>query len=178
MRARRTLEWLVRAVARRPALTLGIVLALALGGGALALRLTPNTNTDTFVSRSSPTYQASLDDERHFGGDPVVILIREPLTDLVETKDLGVVSELEACLAGQVLVANQQLQAFTPAPAGTQTPYGGTNSPCGKLAKAQPAQVVYGPGTFLNRAVAAVNQEVLALENGATQAVATARRNA
>ena len=69
MRARRTLEWLVRAVARRPAVTLGIVLALALGGGALALRLTPNTNTDTFVSRSSPTYQASLDDERHFGGD-------------------------------------------------------------------------------------------------------------
>ncbi|MBV9605419.1 MAG: MMPL family transporter [Solirubrobacterales bacterium] len=178
MRVRRTLERLVRAVASRPAVTLGIVLALALGGGALALRLTPNTNTDTFVSRSTATYQASLDDERHFGGDPVVILIREPLTDLVETKDLGVVSELEACLAGQVLVANQQLGAFTPAPAGTQEPYGGVRSPCGKLAAAQPAQVVYGPGTFLNRAVAAVNQEVLALENGATQAVNTARRNA
>jgi uncharacterized protein len=178
MRVRRTLEGLVRAVARRPAVTLGIVLALALGGGALALRLTPNTSTDTFVSSSSPTYRASLDDERHFGGDPVVILIREPLTDLVETKDLGTVSELEACLAGQVLVANQQLQAFTPAPAGTQTPYGGVNSPCGKLAKARPAQVVYGPGTFLNRAVAAVNQEVLALENGATQAVNNARQAA
>src|SRR6478752_8974029 len=151
----RKLERLVRAVAGRPALTLGIVLALALGGGALALRLTPNTSTDTFVSRSSPTFQASLDDERHFGGDPVVILIREPLTDLVETKDLGIVSELEACLAGQVLVPNQQLEAFTPAAAGTRTPYGGVNSPCGKLAKLRPAQVVYGPGTFLNRAVAA-----------------------
>ncbi len=172
------LERLVRAAARRPAVTLGIVLALALGGGALALRLTPNTNTDTFVNRSSPSYQASLDDERHFGGDPVVILIREPLTDLVETKDLGIVSELEACLAGDVLVPSQQLQAFTPAPAGSQTPYGGQNSPCGKLARAQVAQVVYGPGTFLNRAVAAVNQEVLALETGAQQAVATARRNA
>jgi uncharacterized protein len=178
MRVRRTLERVVQAVARRPAVTIGIVLALALGGGALALRLTPNTSTDTFVNRSSASYQASLDDERHFGGDPVVILIREPLTDLVETKDLGIVSELEACLAGQVLVPSQQLQAFTPAPAGTQTPYGGQNSPCGKLAKARPAQVVYGPGTFLNRAVAAVNQEVLALENGATQAVETARRNA
>jgi uncharacterized protein len=172
------LERLVLAAAGRPAVTLGIVLALALGGGALALRLSPNTSTDTFVSRSSPSYQASLDNERHFGGDPVVILIREPLTDLVETKDLGVVSELEACLAGQVLVPNHQLQAFTPAPAGTQKPYGGENSPCAKLAKARPAQVVYGPGTFLNRAVAAVNQEVLAVENGATQAVASARRNA
>jgi hydrophobe/amphiphile efflux-3 (HAE3) family protein len=178
MRVRRTLERVVQAVARRPAVTIGIVLALALGGGALALRLTPNTSKDTFVNRSSASYQASLDDERHFGGDPVVILIREPLTDLVETKDLGIVSELEACLAGQVLVPSQQLQAFTPAPAGTQTPYGGPNSPCGKLAKARPAQVVYGPGTFLNRAVAAVNQEVLAVESGAQRAVASARQSA
>ena len=158
-------------------MTLGIVLALALGGGALALRLSPDTNTDTFVSRSSATYQASLDDARHFGGDPVVILIREPLPDLVETRDLGTVSELEACLAGQVLVANQQLQAFTPAPTGT-TPYGGPNSPCGKLGRLRAAQVVYGPGTFLNRAVAAVNQEILALESGAQQAVTNARQSA
>jgi uncharacterized protein len=178
MRVRRTLERVVRAVTRRPAVTIGIVVALALAGGALALRLTPNTSTDTFVNRSSASYQASLDDERHFGGDPVVILIREPLTDLVETKDLGIVSELEACLAGEVLVPSQQLQAFTPAPAGTQTPYGGQNSPCAKLAKARPAQVVYGPGTFLNRAVAAVNQEVLALESGAQQAVASAKNSA
>src|SRR5690242_5704934 len=178
MRVRRTLERVVQAVARIPAVTIGIVLALAVGGGALALRLTPNTSTDTFVNRSSPSYQASLDDERHFGGDPVVILIREPLTDLVETKDLGTVSELEACLAGQVLVPNQQLQAFTPAPAGTQKPYGGVNSPCGMLAKTRPAQVVYGPGTFLNRAVAAVNQQVLALEGGAQKAVASARNSA
>ena len=172
------LERLVRAVAGRPAVTLGVVLALALAGGALALRLTPNTATDTFVSRSSPSFQASLDDEQHFGGDPVVILIREPLTDLVETKDLGVVSELEACLAGQVLVASQQLQAFTPAPPGSQTPYGGWSSPCGRLAKAQPTQVVYGPGTFLNRAVAAVNQEIVAVEGGAQQAVQSARQSA
>ncbi len=156
-------------------MTLGIMLALAVGGGALALRLTPNTSTDTFVSRSSPSYQASLDDERHFGGDPVVILIGERLTNLVETKDLGTVSELEACLAGQVLVPNQQLHAFTPAPAGSQTPYGGPNSPCAKLSRARPAQVVYGPGTFLNRAVAAVNQQITAIETGAQQAVSSAR---
>jgi uncharacterized protein len=130
------------------------------------------------VSSSSASFQASLDDERHFGGDPVVILIREPLTDLVETKDLGTVSELEACLAGQVLVPNQQLQAFTPAPAGSQKPYGGWASPCAKLMKARPAQVVYGPGTFLNRAVAAVQQQVLALERGAQQAVTSARQSA
>jgi hydrophobe/amphiphile efflux-3 (HAE3) family protein len=178
MRVRRTLEWLIRAAAGRPAVTLGIVLALALGGGVLALRLQPNTGSDTFVSSTSPSFQASLDDERHFGGDPVVILIREPLTDLVETKDLGTVSELEACLAGQVLVPSQQLHAFTPAPPGSQTPYGGWGSPCGKLMKARPAQVVYGPGTFLNRAVAAVQQQVRSLVRGAQQAVTSARQAA
>jgi uncharacterized protein len=174
----RKLERLARASAGRPAVTLGILLALALAGAALALRLQPDTNSDTFVSRSSPSFQTSLDAYNHFGGDPVVILIQEPLTDLVETKDLATVSQLEACLAGQVLVANQQLQAFTPAPPGTQTPYGGWSSPCGGLMKARPAQVVYGPGTFLNRAVAAVNQEIVALTKSAQQAIAAARRAA
>ncbi|MBV8948619.1 MAG: MMPL family transporter [Solirubrobacterales bacterium] len=159
-------------------MTLVIVLALALGGAALALRLQPDTGSDTFVSRSSSSFQATVDDQRHFGGDPVVILIREPLRDLVETKDLGTVSQLEACLAGQVVVPNQQLQAFTPAPPGAQAPYGGPNSPCGKLMKARPAQVVYGPATFLNRAVAAVNEQVVALERAAQQAVTNARQNA
>ena len=172
------LERLARAATGRPAVTLGIVLALALGGGALALRLQPNTATDTFVNSSASSYKASQDDDQHFGGDPVVILIREPLPNLVETKDLGTVTELEACLAGQVAVPNQQLQAFTPAPAGSQTPYGGWNSPCGKLMKARPAQVVYGPGTFLNRAVAAVNQEITSIEGSAEQAVTSARQSA
>jgi predicted RND superfamily exporter protein len=174
----RMLERLARAAASKPAVTLGIVLALAVGGGALALRLQPNTSSDTFVSRSSATYQASLDDNQHFGGDPVVILIREPLTDLVETKDLATISELEACLAGQTLVANQQLEAFTPAPAGSAKPYGGWNSPCGKLTKARPAQVVYGPGTFLNRAVAAVNTEIAQIASSAQQTIQTAKTSA
>ena len=107
-----------------------------------------------------------------------MILIREPLPDLVETTDLATVSQLEACLAGQVVVANQQLQAFTPAPAGSQTPYGGWGSPCGKLMKAQPAQVVYGPGTFLNRAVAAVNTEIEQIEAGAQQTIQNAKTSA
>jgi hydrophobe/amphiphile efflux-3 (HAE3) family protein len=174
----RMLERLARAATGRPAVTLGIVLALALGGGALALRLQPNTATDTFVNSSASSYKASQDDDQHFGGDPVVILIRESLPNLVETKDLGTVTELEACLAGQVAVPNQQLEAFTPAPAGSQTPYGGWNSPCGKLMKARPAQVVYGPGTFLNRAVAAVNQEITSIEGSAEQAVTSARQSA
>src|ERR1700744_5599618 len=103
MRAR-MFERLCGAAARRPILTGGIVLALAIGGGLLALGLRPSAGIDTFVGSSSPSYRATLSDERHFGDDAVIILIHEPLTDLVETKDLGTLTQLEACLAGQVVV--------------------------------------------------------------------------
>ena len=157
------LEGLARIAARRPAVTVAIVLAAALVGGILALGLKPSAGSDTFVGRSSSSYQASQQDHEHFGGDAVVILIKEPLPDLVETKDLATETMLEACLAGQTVVANQQLQSFVPAKAGSAPPYGGYNSPCGKLMRAEAVKVVYGPGTFLNRAVAAVNLQIEAM---------------
>ncbi len=178
MTMRERFERVARAAASRPVLTVGIVLALALGGGVLALGLRPSAGTDTFVSSSSASFKATADDQRHFGSDSVIILIREPLTDLVETKDLATVSELEACLSGQVIAANQALRAFTPVAVGTRAPYGGWQSPCGKLMEARAAQVVYGPGTFLNRAVAAVNTEVQGMITAADQAVVTAKQDA
>ncbi len=174
MRVKERLEALARQAARRPVLTVAIVLALAIAGGVLALGLRPSAATDTFVSRSSSTFKATDQDYRNFGGDAVVILIRESLPNLVQTADLGVVSELEACFAGQVLVPSQQLSALEPAPAGALQPYGGKNGPCGQLMRANAVQVVYGPGTFLNRAVAAVNSGIVQLENSAKQAAADA----
>ncbi len=166
------LEWLAVRAARRPWVTLGIVAVLAIGGGVLALGLQPSAATNTFVSSSSPSYQATSDFSAHFGGDTVVILIREPLTDLVQTADLGRLSQLEACLGGQVVTANQTLQSFTIVPAANHPkPYGGWNSPCGHLMKSHPTQVVYGPATFLNQAVSAVNTNIAALLQNAQQTV-------
>ncbi len=177
MRAR-TFERLCSAAARRPILTVGIVLALALGGGLLALGLRPSAGIDTFVSSSSASYKATTDDERHFGDDAVVILIRESLTNLVETKDLGTLTQLEACLAGQYVVANSTLHAFTPVAAGTHAAYGGPDSPCGHLMKSRATQVVYGPGTFLNRAVSAVNTGIRGQIAAATRATQAAEAKA
>ncbi len=171
-------EWLSGAAARRPLLTIGIVLALALGGGLLALGLRPSAGIDTFVSSSSASYKATADDERHFGDDAVIILIRESLPNLVETKDLGTLTQLEACLAGQYVVASTTLHAFTPVAAGTHAAYGGPNSPCGHLMKSHATQVVYGPGTFLNRAVAAVNQEISTMLAGVNKATSAAESEA
>ena len=157
--------------------TLLLVAVFAIAGGLLALKLRPSTGIGTFVGSGSSAYQATVDDERHFGSDAVVVLVREPLTDLVETKDLGTLSFLEGCLAGKVVAQNRQLGAYTEAPAGT-TPYGGWRSPCGKLARARPVKAVYGPATFLNHAVAAVNQMILSLSRGAQRAIATAEQDA
>jgi hydrophobe/amphiphile efflux-3 (HAE3) family protein len=155
-------------------LTLAIAVSLALAGGAIALRLQPDTAASTLVSSSSSSYRATADEQRHFGADSVVILIREPLPYLVETPDLATSTQLEACLAGQVVVPNNTLRAFTPAAPGTKLPYGGWRSPCGKLMKSKPVQAVYGPGTFLNQAVAAVKQGIRSIETHAAQAIATA----
>src|ERR1700756_5413864 len=171
-------ERLSGAAARRPILAIGIVLALAIGGGLLALGLKPSAGIDTFVSASSPSYRATVDDERHFGDQAVIILIHESLPNLVETKDLGTLTQLEACLAGQYVVANAKLHAFTPAPAGSRAPYGGWGSPCGKLMKSRATQVVYGPGTFLNRAVAAVNTQIAAMLGNVRKATQTAESQA
>jgi hypothetical protein len=178
MTARERFERLARAAASRPFLTLGVVLALAIGGGLLALGLRPDASSSTFVSSSSSSFKATNDDHQHFGADAVVVLVREKLTNLVETKDLATLSELEACLGGQVLNADRTLASFTPAKPGSKPPYGGYNSPCGKLMKTHPVQVVYGPGTFLNRAVAAVNTQIIDLLNQAKQAVSQAESNA
>jgi hydrophobe/amphiphile efflux-3 (HAE3) family protein len=165
------LDRLAGLAARRPVATIAVVLVLAVGGGLLALGLQPSTGTSTFVSTSSSSYKATADFAHHFGGDTVIVLIREPLTDLVETADLGTLSELEACLGGQVVQKNQSLEAFTPVKPGSKPPYGGPSSPCGHLMKHKPVQVVYGPGTFLNQAVIAVRNGIDSLLSSDRQQV-------
>jgi len=64
----------------------------------------------------------------------------------VLTADLGRTIRLEGCLGGNV-------------PRGAR-PYGGAQSPCAKLAQLKPVKLVYGPGTFLNESVRAVQRAV------------------
>ncbi|MGI8715557.1 MAG: MMPL family transporter, partial [Solirubrobacteraceae bacterium] len=163
------------AAARRPLLVVSIVLALALAGGLESLGLRPSAGTDTFVSRSSPSYRATADDQRHFGDDAVIILVHEKLTNLVETKDLATLIQLEACLGGQYVQANTKLHAFTTV---SHVPYGGVSSPCGHLMRSHAAQVVYGPGTFLNQAVVAVNTGISSLLSGVSSATNAAGQKA
>jgi hydrophobe/amphiphile efflux-3 (HAE3) family protein len=157
MPVRDGLERIARAAAGRPLAVLLAVTALALGGGLLALTLEPSTGADTLASRSSDAYEATDDLHRRFGDDAVAILVDERVADLVLTADLGRLIRLEGCLGGNV-------------PRGAR-PYGGPDSPCAALARTRPVRVVYGPGTFLNESVRAVQEAVIAqLRRGATAA--------
>jgi hypothetical protein len=165
-------------IVRRPRLTLAVVAMLTIGGALAALRLQPSTGIDTLVSRSSSDYRATQLDGREFGAAPVVVLVRVPLTQLVQTRDLFPLSELEACLGGEQLKLNGQLGALEPVAARRAVPYGGRSSPCGALMRLRPAKVVYGPGTFLSRAVAAVSTEIRTLTAAAAKAVRSAEASA
>jgi uncharacterized protein len=162
----------------RPRLTLAVVALLTIACALAALRLQPSTGIDTLVSRSSADYRATQVDGREFGAAPVVALVRLPLTQLVQTRDLLPLSELEACLGGQELTIDRRLGALEPVAAARAVPYGGWSSPCGELMRMRPAKVVYGPGTFLSRAVAAVSTEIRTLTAAAAGTVQSAEATA
>jgi hydrophobe/amphiphile efflux-3 (HAE3) family protein len=156
----RLLQRLTGGAASRPAATIGVVLALAVAGGILALGLRPSAGIDTFVSGTSQSYRATVVQQRLFGVNGVQILVSEPLTTLLSAPTLARVTALEACLGGQYDTFDATLAAYEPVASGAHAAYGGPNSPCGQLMRDRPVKVVYGPGTFLNRAVAAFNTDL------------------
>jgi uncharacterized protein len=168
MSMRDRLERVARAAAARPLPVLLCVALLAVAGGLLALRLEPSTGAETLASRSSDAFQATDELHERFGDDAVVVLIDERVADLVLTADLGRTIRLEGCLGGNV-------------PRGAR-PYGGAGSPCAELAKLKPVKLVYGPGTFLNESVRAVQTAVTAqlqvLQQQIADATAAAREQA
>jgi len=160
MSMRDGLERVARAAAARPLPVLLTVALLAIAGGVLALNLEPSTGIDTLAGRNTAAYSATQDLHRRFGDDAVVVLIDERVANLVLTDDLGRTIRLEGCLGGNV-------------PRNAR-PYGGARSPCAKLAQLKPVKLVYGPGTFLNESVRAVQNVVTAQLRAIQRQVAAA----
>jgi hydrophobe/amphiphile efflux-3 (HAE3) family protein len=132
---------IVRAVSRRAWLTMAVVAVLAIGGAALALRLEPSTDIGTLVPSSSEEFQATEAANEVFGDEAVLVLVEGPLQNTILTPDLGRLRDLEGCLAGNA-------PSFDPT----------LPSVCQELAEMRPAQVVYGPATFINQSALELNQ--------------------
>jgi hypothetical protein len=149
MNASRLISGLAARAARRPLPFLLAAVLLALAGGALALRLHPTAATDTFVSSSSPEYRATQTFYRGFGEEPVEVLVRGSLQQLVLSTDIDRLVGLEGCLSGNV-------------PASAFAHEGGAHGPCAGLARAHTVRVVLGPGTFVNEAAGRIDEQIAA----------------
>jgi uncharacterized protein len=163
VRARRWFSALAGGAAARPRLVLALALALALAGVALALSLRTSTAPSTFVSSSSASYRATQRYWRGFGEEPVQVLVKGPLQQLVLSSDLERLLGLEGCLSGNV-------------PASALAAEGGRDGPCGRLAALRSVKVVYGPGTFINEAALEIDEQLRTQTRAAQAQAAQAER--
>jgi hypothetical protein len=141
--------------ARRPRLVIAVAIVLGLAGAGLALRLKPTAATSTFVSSSSSQYRDTQRFYASFGEEPIEVLVKGDLQQLVLSEDIDRLVGLEGCLSGNV-------------PASALGKEGGANGPCGQLARARSVKVVFGPGTFINEAANQIDEQ-LALQTKQAQ---------
>jgi hydrophobe/amphiphile efflux-3 (HAE3) family protein len=116
---------------------------LAVAAAALASTLPTDAGTGTLVDSDTPSYRATQDLREVFGDDPVVVLARGDLQNLLLTSNLGQLLRLESCLSGKL-------------PPGARPIPG----PCAELAELEPVQFVSGPATFLNEAVIQISRQL------------------
>jgi uncharacterized protein len=126
-----------RAVERPTPVIVAAVL-LALIGAVAALRLEADRSPSSLVDRGSTTYEQTQAFYDQFGDEPVEILVKGNLQQLLLTSNLAKLLALESCLSGKA--QGGQVFQGQPAPA-----------PCAAIAKLDPSAVVFGPATFLNQ---------------------------
>jgi hydrophobe/amphiphile efflux-3 (HAE3) family protein len=142
--AARLLSALAGGAARRARLVIAVAVVLGLGAVGLALRLSTTAATSTFVSSSSSQYRATQRFYANFGEEPIVVLVKGDLQQLVLSSDVDRLLGMENCLSG----------ALSPAELAQA---GGAGGPCGQLARAHTIKVVLGPATFINESATQIN---------------------
>jgi hydrophobe/amphiphile efflux-3 (HAE3) family protein len=145
--ASRLFSALAGGAARRARLVLAAAIVLGLAGALLAVRLHPTAAASTFVSSGSSQYKATQRFYKSFGEEPVEVLVKGNLQQLVLSSDIVRLLGLEGCLSGNV-------------PASALGDEGGSDGPCGQLARAHTVKVVFGPGTFINEAANQIDEQL------------------
>lgn len=144
MTSERPFETVATAIARRPRAALAVILALVAASVWAGAGLGSQRVEDAFFDRDAPAYRDSAEAARLFGGDPVVILARGPLTETLTPENLDRLNRLETCLDGRTPQTDQ----------GHDELY----RICRRLASLDPVQVFAGPATFLSQAAAGINR--------------------
>ncbi|HWJ42466.1 MAG TPA: MMPL family transporter, partial [Solirubrobacterales bacterium] len=125
----------------RPLIAVSAVLALLAAVGAS--RLPTDAGVDTLADPSSPTAEATQRVREDFGEEPVVVLVKGELPELLLGDDLFRILRLEGCLSGKV-------------PKGAEPVPG----PCAELAEMEAVEFLTGPATFLNESVVQIDNQL------------------
>lgn len=125
----------------RPLIAVSATLAIVAAIGAT--RLPTDAGVDTLVDPGSATAEATRHVREDFGEEPVVVLVKGELPELLLGDDLFRLLRLEGCLAGKV-------------PEGVEPIPG----PCAELARMEAVEVLTGPATFLNESVVQIDNQL------------------
>ncbi len=125
----------------KPVLAFAAVLAIVAAVGAT--RIPTDAGIGTLVDSDTETFEATEDVKQTFGEEPVVVLARGDLPELILTDNIFRLLRLEGCLAGKVPKGGKALPG-----------------PCTELAEMEPVEFVAGPATFLNEAVVQIETQL------------------
>jgi uncharacterized protein len=125
----------------RPLVALSALVAVAAAVGAT--QLPTDAGVDTLADSDSATAKATQQVREEFGEEPIVVLVKGELPELLLTDDLFRILRLEGCLSGKV-------------PKGAKAIPG----PCAELAEMGAVEFLTGPGTFLNESVVQIDNQL------------------
>src|SRR6185503_19507266 len=153
-----------RAVERPMPVIVSAVL-LTLIGAVAALRIEADRSPDSLVDRGSGTYAATQSFYEEFGDEPVEILVKGDLRQVLSTGNLARLLALESCLSGRA--PGGKVVRGEPAP-----------PTCAAIARLDPSAVVFGPATFLNQFAIQANQLLSQQQQAAALRASQAARQA
>jgi uncharacterized protein len=135
----RVAAWAARHARPLLAVTALVAVAAAIG----ATQLPTDAGVDTLADADSATVQATQRVREDFGEEPIVVLAKGELSELLLTDDLFRLLRLEGCLSGKV-------------PKGASSIPG----PCAELAETGAVEFLTGPATFLNESVVQIDNQL------------------
>ena len=121
------------------AVTVVVAIAAAIG----ATQIPTDAGVDTLADSNSTTFEATEEVRRDFGEEPVVVLVKGELPQLLLTQNIFKLLRLEGCLSGKV-------------PKGAKPIPG----PCAELAEMHAVEFLTGPATFLNESVVQIEDQL------------------
>lgn len=129
--------------ARHARAVVGVTLAVAILAAVAATQISTDAGVGTLVDSDSGTYKATQGVRQEFGEEPVVVLIKGELPQLILTQNIFKLLRLEGCLSGKV-------------PKGVKPIPG----PCAELAQLHAVEFLTGPATFLNESVVQIETQL------------------